>query len=72
VVTLCHGGEYWLYRYKKFTNVRLMFAPEQQIASASPPSSQSFATLLPRLTTPKILCCLCSSVLLKSGVKPPF
>jgi Peptidase S46 len=32
VVTLYAGGEYWLYRYKKYTDVRIVFAPEQQIA----------------------------------------
>src|SRR5947209_1909614 len=32
VVTLYQGGEYWLYRYKKYTDIRLVFAPEQQIA----------------------------------------
>ena len=32
VVTLYNGGEYWLYRYKKYTDVRLVFAPEQEIA----------------------------------------
>jgi hypothetical protein len=32
VVSLYQGGEYWLYRYKKYTDVRLVFAPEQQIA----------------------------------------
>jgi hypothetical protein len=32
VVPLYQGGEYWLYRYQKYTDVRLVFAPEQQIA----------------------------------------
>lgn len=32
VVTLYDGGEYWLYRYKKYTDIRLVFAPERQIA----------------------------------------
>jgi hypothetical protein len=32
VVPLYQGGEYWLYQYKKYTDVRLVFAPEQQIA----------------------------------------
>ncbi len=32
VVPLYSGGEYWLYRYKKYTEVKLVFAPEQQIA----------------------------------------
>jgi hypothetical protein len=32
VVPLYGGGEYWLYRYKVYTDVRLVFAPEQQIA----------------------------------------
>ncbi len=33
VVTLYQGGAYHLYRYKKYTDVRMVFAPEQQIAS---------------------------------------
>jgi hypothetical protein len=32
VVTLYQGGEFHLYRYKKYTDVRLVFAPEQAIA----------------------------------------
>ncbi len=32
VATLYEGGQYHLYRYKKYTDVRLVFAPEQQIA----------------------------------------
>lgn len=32
VVTLYGGGEYSLYRYKKYTDVRIVFAPEQQTA----------------------------------------
>jgi hypothetical protein len=32
VVTLYGGGEYWLYRYKKYTDVRIVVAPEQQTA----------------------------------------
>jgi hypothetical protein len=31
-VSLYQGAQYWLYRYKKYTDVRLVFAPEQQMA----------------------------------------
>src|SRR4029077_12913212 len=32
VVTLYQGGQYHLYRYKKYTDIRLVFAPEFDIA----------------------------------------
>ena len=32
VVTLYQGGQFHLYTYKRYTDVRLVFAPEQQIA----------------------------------------
>ena len=32
VIVLYQGGQYHLYRFKKYTDVRLVFAPEQQIA----------------------------------------
>jgi len=32
VVSLYRGGEYWLYRYKKYIDVRLVMAPERQAA----------------------------------------
>jgi hypothetical protein len=32
-VTLYNGGQYWLYKYKRYTDVRIVFAPEKAIAS---------------------------------------
>ena len=32
IVAFYQGGEYWLYQYKVYTDVRLVFAPEQQAA----------------------------------------
>lgn len=32
VVSFYNGGEYWLYQYKRYTDIRLVMAPERQIA----------------------------------------
>ena len=32
VISFYSGGEYWLYRFKKYTDIRLVFAVEEQIA----------------------------------------
>mgnify|MGYP006293425339 CR=1 FL=1 len=32
IVNLYHGGEYWAYGYRKYTDVRLVMAPERQAA----------------------------------------
>ena len=32
VISLYSGGEYWLYRFKKYTDIRLVFAVEEQAA----------------------------------------
>lgn len=32
VISFYSGGEYWLYRNKKYTDIRVVFAPEEQIA----------------------------------------
>jgi len=32
-VSLYQGGQYWLYKYKRYEDVRLVFAPESDIAS---------------------------------------
>jgi hypothetical protein len=32
VVSFYQGGEYWIYRYKAYNDVRLVFAPEQEAA----------------------------------------
>ncbi len=32
VVNLYQGGEYWVYRYKKYTDIRLVMAPERMAA----------------------------------------
>ncbi len=32
VISFYSGGEYWLYRFKRYTDIRLVMAPEEQIA----------------------------------------
>ncbi|MBA4184089.1 MAG: S46 family peptidase, partial [Acidobacteria bacterium] len=32
VISFYSGGEYWLYRHKKYTDIRIVFAAEEQIA----------------------------------------
>jgi hypothetical protein len=32
IITLYQGGQYHLYRFKRYTDIRVVFAPEQQIA----------------------------------------
>lgn len=32
-VTLYQGGQYWIYKYKRYEDVRLVFAPERDIAA---------------------------------------
>ena len=32
VISFYQGGEYWLYRFKKYTDLRIVFAPEEQTA----------------------------------------
>ncbi|MBS1795006.1 MAG: S46 family peptidase [Acidobacteria bacterium] len=33
VISFYSGGEYWLYRFKKYTDIRLVFAPEESMAA---------------------------------------
>jgi hypothetical protein len=33
VISLYNGGEYWLYSFKRYTDLRIVFAPEEQISA---------------------------------------
>lgn len=48
VIPLYAGGQYWLYRYTKYAYVRLVLAPENQIAffGGDPTISRTHATTL--------------------------
>ena len=47
VVTLYNGGQYHLYRYKQYTDVRLVFAPQKpsRFSAAIPTTSSIHATI---------------------------